>query len=331
MVKLAQAMTIVAVFAVLAIGLFLFNNGSITGQVTSQKELVTLAYVPGTVNAIPIVALRKGYFADEGLQIEEVRTSFVGYVFQELANGNIDVLTGGEVPGVFMALKGGEFSILATHEVSIDDQVMVSRKSANIKSVKDLVGKKIGVPFYSVSHYGVFKMLENEGLNSSSVIFIDTKPETMGSALSRGDVDTIFFSQPIPTRIQQSLGAEVTSFTPESKFVMNLYTSKRFNEKLETQKKVLRAMLKAEKFINENNQEAIEIVAKETSIEVPTLTALWPKLNLHVAEFSEVNLMEEEANWAIQNKFVPVTNIPNFTQLNNPIALREVLAEQAKQ
>ncbi|MFH0713528.1 MAG: ABC transporter substrate-binding protein [Candidatus Micrarchaeota archaeon] len=329
MKALAQALLVGLILIV--VGAVLFLPGlSLTGKVTaSNTEVVKFAYVPAQFNAIPIIAMRNGYFADEGIKIEEIRTSFVGYVFQQLATNEIDMITGAETPGVFMALKGGNYKIIATHEISTNDETVVMMKNKNIKSIRDLAEKKVGTVLYSVVHYNLWNILEKNNVSPKAVTMIDISPQTMASALSHGDVDAIFSYEPVPNKIIAAFGDEVSSIVPPSNMEMNLYVSRQFAEKTATQKKMLRAMKRAENFIKTNPDEAIAILAKETEIDETTMKKLWSKMQFELREFNSSARMTEIARWAIDNNISASRNIPNFTALNAPAPLREVLAEQA--
>ncbi len=313
-----------AIFAVL--GFALFNADSKTGLVTAkQSQTLKFAYAVGPYNAIPIIALRKGFLAEEGFKIEEVRVSFIGYVFQQVSENQIDALVGAETPAVFAAMKGVKYEILATHEENLNDLVLVYRKDSGIKGISDLQGKKIGLPFTSVSHYNLWKNLIENNIDPAKVSLVDMAPQNMASALKHGDVDAIFTFEPVPSIIKQGLGEEVGQFTPPSKWMMNLYSSKTLAN--ESKKKIINAFLKAEKFIKENKKEAIAIVAKENSLSEETLEKLWPLWDFHIKQFTGTKVMTEQANWAIQTKLVNASKVPDFSTMNNPLPLSQAVSE----
>ncbi len=326
-----KIVAVAAIIAVVALGGFwLLQNQSPTGHVVAtQPETVKIAYVPAPFNAMWIVALRKGFFEQEGLKVEETRASFVGYVFPQLVTGDVDVLSGAETPGTFVALKGGAYKILATDERNTNDLVLVSRADANVSSIRDLVGKKVGMSLTSVAQYNLWRMLEKEGIDPKSVNFTEVPPQNMGAALSKGDVDAIFTWEPVPSKIIAGLGDKVASLTPESAWFMNIYVSKQFAGRKNTQEKLFRALLKAQVFLKEHPAEAISIVAKETNLDEKTLSTLWNqgKWTFKLEEFKDASMMQQEAQWAIDAGLVQPTAIPNFTEFADSEVVRKLLKE----
>jgi len=326
-------MLAVVVIVAVAGAVWFVQNGQTTAQAVAKQshpETVRFAYVPAPFNAVPIIALRNGYFADEGLQVEEVRASFVGYVFQELLDGNVDVLSGAETPAVFMAFKSSEFRIIAKHEENKNDLVMVTRTESKINSVRDLVGKKVGLPFTSVCQYNLWKLLRENGVNYTAVQQVDLAPQNMASALSHGDVDAVFAWEPTPSKIIEGLGSQVSSFTPDSSWMMNVYVSKQFSTHTDTEEKFLRALLRAQEFLIANKTQAISIVANETNLDLGTLSALWGHWKFNVTEFNDAEVMVGQAVWAKEIGLVNVTGIPDFAAMVDSVVVREVLDEANK-
>ncbi len=312
-----------------------FVDSALVSQVLAERysgpnavEKVSLAYVVAPYNAVPIVALRKNFFVEEGLAVEEVRASFVGYVFQGLVDNQIDTLFGAETPGVFVALKGGKYSILAKHEQNSNDLTLISRKDSEIASIKDLVGKKVGLPFTSVSHYHLSRLLKESNIDQSKVIFVDLAPQNMASALDHGDVDAVFVWEPISSKIISGLGPKIDFFIPQTSWMMNVYSSKKFGENKNAQEKLLRALLKADKFIKENPQEAIQIVAKEINLDYATLEKIWSRWDFTLEEFTESQVMQDQAQWVVSAGLVNSTKIPDFQSMVDSQAVRQVLAQR---
>lgn len=341
MEKLAQALPFVLVIALLGVaGLYLAQSPASPATayaLASRMERVSLGYVPGPFNAIPIVALRKGFFAEEGVQVEEVRASFIGYIFQQLAGGKLDLITGGETPAVLMALKGGDFTILAKHLDRTDGggsngtMRIVARTDSGIRSINDITGKRIGFPFFSVSHYNLWRLEQENGIEPSTVTEVDISPQNMAAALGRGDVDAVYIWEPVPSRLISGLGAQVRAFTPPARFTIDLYASKPLSQRKGVEVKVMRALLRAQQFLREHPDEAIAIVAKDTAMDESTLRSLWNDWQFNLTTFAsgDIDLLKKEAAWAIENRLVNDTRVPDFSTLVDSGPLREALAHGA--
>ena len=65
----------------------------------------------------------------------------------------------------------------------------VARNGTGIRSPRDLVGKKVGVPFESVSHYKLLKALKVSGVDPGQVKIYDMTPQDIASALKWKELD----------------------------------------------------------------------------------------------------------------------------------------------
>ncbi len=324
--KLARAMLVVVLVAA-GVLLVAVQQGVFTGAAVAQRETVRFGYVPAPANAIPIIALRKGFFEQEGLRVEETRASFAGSIFQQLANNDLEVMSAADMPAVFLALNGGEFTIIAQHERSNNDEALVSRTESNITRLEDLAGKRVGLSFTSIAQYNLYQRLKEKNVSNDAVTIVDLAPQNMAAALSRGDVDAIFTWEPVPTKIVQGLGGKVSSLTPNTTMLMQIYASKQFSQRAEAQKKFLKALLRAQEFIRENPGEAIKIVAKETALDEETLSKMWGKWKFEVTPFKDAKIMAEQARWAIETNLTPPgTKIPDFAARVDSQPLAEALA-----
>ena len=78
-----------------------------------------------------------------------------------------------------------------------DGTAMVVRKDSSIRSVRDLVGKKIAIPSrYSNQFLMIFKGLRDQGLGLKDVKFVEMPPPDMPAALQTRSVDAVTSGEP---------------------------------------------------------------------------------------------------------------------------------------
>ena len=70
------------------------------------------------------------------------------------------------------------------------------RKKDNIKSIADLKGKTIAVPFATTSHYCLLRYLNSQGMSESDVKLLDMDTNSAYAAWKRGDIDAAWVWQP---------------------------------------------------------------------------------------------------------------------------------------
>ncbi|WP_138753324.1 ABC transporter substrate-binding protein [Paenibacillus sinopodophylli] len=112
------------------------------------------------------------------------------------AAGGIDLGLAGSVPVAIGLANELPYSVYFLHDIIGDNEALAVRNSSNINSVKDLVGKKIAVPFGSTTHFSLLSALKQEGVDPASVSILDLQPPDIVAAWQRKDIDGAFVWQP---------------------------------------------------------------------------------------------------------------------------------------
>ena len=137
------------------------------------------------------MALKKGYYQQENLDLTVVRGSGSADSAKKVDLGQAEVGIS-DAPTVITAItKGADLKIVAVVYDKAGNNAFF-RKSANIRSPKDLIGKKIAVP-PADSHrvlWPAFAALNN--LDPKAVTLVNVKPEGKQAIVASGDVDAAF-------------------------------------------------------------------------------------------------------------------------------------------
>ncbi len=99
----------------------------------------------GGPNAGFAAALGEGYYKDAGLDVTIVQGNGSGNTAQLVANGRAQLAYADAVAVSQLIAKGAPMKVVSTIYQSNPNEVMALKKTG-IKSVKDLKGKKVGVP-----------------------------------------------------------------------------------------------------------------------------------------------------------------------------------------
>jgi NitT/TauT family transport system substrate-binding protein len=137
------------------------------------------------------LALKKGYYKEEGLDLTVLRGSGSGDAAKKIDLGQSDIGIA-DAPTVLTAIsKGANLKMVAVVYDKAGNNVFF-RKSANIKSPKDLIGKKIAAP-PADSHrvlWPAFAALH--GIDPASVTLVNVKPEGKQAIVAANEVDGSF-------------------------------------------------------------------------------------------------------------------------------------------
>ena len=135
--------------------------------------------------------------AETGYKINWVKFGGGGDVIRAMSSGDVDVGEAGSSPIAAAASQGLEIKLFwILDDIANAEQLVVSNASG-IKTVADLRGKKIAVPFVSTAHYQLMYALSEAGLSSKDVELLNMRPPEIAAAWERGDVDATFIWAPV--------------------------------------------------------------------------------------------------------------------------------------
>jgi NitT/TauT family transport system substrate-binding protein len=171
---------------------------------SSAQTKGKLGYMKIVDNAAMFMAMEKGFFKSEGLELETVPMAGGAVIVQGVTSGdlqfgwtNVISLYQANVEGFdFRLVAGGATNVRAKNETHAI-QVL---KSSPIKSAKELEGKTIAVnTLNNIVHLMAMAWLDKNGASSAKVKFVELPFPQMLAALSGGRVDAISVHEPFAT------------------------------------------------------------------------------------------------------------------------------------
>jgi len=213
------------------------------------------------------IADKRGFFQEEGLQGEFIRIN-PGVAIQALVTGEIDYYTvlG---PAVAAAIRGVPVKLVAAY-VPVAPTALIARPE--IKSVPELKNKTIGVNAYGGALEGMARlMLRHFGIDPDKEIkFLATGPlDSRFGAMKQGLTHATLGSPPIDF-LGKKMGFVVLTRANElfSFPVSGLIASaKKIKERPDEIKRVIKAGIKANRYIRQNRDGALPIMAEWLKID----------------------------------------------------------------
>jgi taurine transport system substrate-binding protein len=180
------------------------------GAAFAQQKEVTIAY-QDMLDPYRYAQETKELEKATGYKINWRQILGGGEVIKAMASGAVQV---GEIgsAGIAAAVSRGEplevFWIL-------DDigsaEVLVAKNGSGINSVKDLKGKKMGVPFNSTTHFHTIVALEQAGVNPKDVQILNLRPPEVRAAWQRGDIQATWIWNPVLAEVKKDGKVIMTS------------------------------------------------------------------------------------------------------------------------
>jgi NitT/TauT family transport system substrate-binding protein len=183
------------------------NQATNTGGL--EKKDIKVGVLPVLGVAPFYIALNKGYFREEGLNVTPE-------VFKSGADA-IPAMTGGSIDAVFTnyislfsaQAKGvAKFRVIAEASNSAPNSFGIYvMPNSPLKDTKELAGKKIGVNApNNIATVLVNETLKSAGVDTNTVQFVIAPFPNMGGLLEKGDVDAAMLPEPFETQLSIQLG-----------------------------------------------------------------------------------------------------------------------------
>jgi NitT/TauT family transport system substrate-binding protein len=209
-------------------------TGAIALPAWSQTTKIVFGFTAVTDFASVFVAAEEGYFKKRNLDVELKFIPLNSTIPAALQSDSLQI--GGPTPSVFLqAVDGGlDLVVVAGGGVTSKSNTgfgLVARAGSGIKSAKDCVGKKIGVPGLGAFLHVTFRAwLKANGVDYKQVNFVEASFPQHGDLLRGGSIDAVVTADPFMSRVTDSgvgyVASLYTTFLPEGNHTI-LYVAKR--------------------------------------------------------------------------------------------------------
>lgn len=170
------------------------------GAAAQAETTCRLAYTAKVHYAPQILALKKGWFTAPDVKFAAVDLGMSTGISatEALVSGSADVAVTGDVPAIIALASARPCVLVCSYGGGEDMHSIIVSQKADIKTISDLAGKKIGVHFGSGTHGGINLFLKKHDL-LSSVTLVNTPQKNLTEALISGSIDAFAASEPSPT------------------------------------------------------------------------------------------------------------------------------------
>jgi NitT/TauT family transport system substrate-binding protein len=212
-----------------------------------------------------IVAIHRGFFKEEGIDLELIR--IVPTLAHHALLLNEIQYHGLADSGLRLAARGAPLKAIF-YGADRPMYYLVGKK--DIRTVAELKGKKIGVStFGGTSDLSARLLLQQHGIDEKNAVLLQFGSEsTRVGALKAGAADAIIVPVPAVAILKQEGYREIAFVGDAVEFASNGYTTtdKRIKENSQEVKKVVRSIYRGLRFAKENPEETIKIIEKEWKI-----------------------------------------------------------------
>jgi NitT/TauT family transport system substrate-binding protein len=251
------------------------------GPAAAQPELKTLDVYTSRDPQLACqveLGLEKGFFKAEGLEVSIKYLSGGGEIPPAMAAGSIKVAMAAHNNALNLIARDFPVRIIGTINDISGAMGLAVRNSLNVRSPKDLEGKKIGTFVYGGTMDFLAKMSARHGVDRAKLQVVNLQPPDLAPAFARGDIDAALIWEPHLTRTTRHGGTVVltgaqASF-PDKKETYRLwglpiviFAPQDFVEKNpNTVVAYLKGLAKGHDFLMNNRAEALDILTRKLGI-----------------------------------------------------------------
>ena len=210
----------VAIAGVLAV-LVVFGATAASAPAGRQAAVTITVNTLPIANALPMdLGIKKGFFAEQGIEITKRTLQSGNDVVLALQNDNGEIGYLGWVPMMIARTQGIKLTAVAASEVEGTNETdnwqnILVRGSSSIRTPADLAGKTIAVnALKGVGEVMIKAALKKVGVDPNSVRLLALPFPAMRSALNNGQVDAIWTPEPFLSQVLSDGGRTVMAPGP---------------------------------------------------------------------------------------------------------------------
>lgn len=242
--------------------LCLFVSLSLGHRFVSAENIVVSLVTPSAAYMDHFVAIEKGYFREQNLNVEYIRAGG-GVATPALLSGELHLSTSAG-SALSAALRGGPVKIVYTN-LSKPSYKFISTRP-EIQTLKDLIGKKVAInSFGDTQHLALLLLLKKYHIPSTSVLFIAMgRNETRFAAFKTAAIDATLLLPRDVLQVGQSKGAVLADIGKEIQLIWSgaATSNKLLAENRGLVERFLTGAIKGREYARRFKDQTLAVVAK---------------------------------------------------------------------
>lgn len=167
---------------------------------SAQALDVTVAYQTSAEPA-KVAQADNAFAKASGAKVDWRKFDSGASVVRALASGDVQIGNIGSSPLAVAASQQVPIEVFLLASQLGSSEALVVKKS--IKDPKDLIGKRIAVPFISTTHYSLLAALKHWGIKPGQVQIVNLQPPAIIAAWQRGDIDGAYVWAPAVNELEK--------------------------------------------------------------------------------------------------------------------------------
>jgi NitT/TauT family transport system substrate-binding protein len=268
------------------------------------------------------IGMNKGYFAEQGLEMEPIVFTSGIPLMQALSGGSVDVAIMGAVISNFPSRGVGKVFLI--NDIEYNTAMLFARPETNAKSIKDVKGQKITTVKGTTAHVFLHTALKDNGIDSNKdVAIVSMDMAGAVTAFISGAAPFVCTWAPFHVQIREKVpGAVMLSsakeFYPNAAIIGGwVATNKFYDEKKDVLRKIVKAWVKANDELVGKPDESLKLIHAKAYSNIPfgDIQASWVAQKCETSK-DWVKLYQDGtvAKWIgqVERVFVEIGSIGNW-------------------
>ncbi|ADU73467.1 NitT/TauT family transport system substrate-binding protein [Acetivibrio thermocellus AD2] len=231
-----------------------------------------VGYLASPGHVLYFVAKEKGFFEEEGLDVELFLFTNSGEGLNAISSGKVDVGSFGTAAPLTFISKGTDFVIFGGQQTEGHGIVALPQKAKELTDLNSFKGKTIATVRLATGDVIFRAALSEAGIDWKNELTINEldSPAAVLEAVKKGSVDAGIVWTPF-IKLGEKQGLEIVKYSGE---LVKMHTccrqvalSSNIKENKEDFVRFMAALIKAYKFYMENQDETVDIIAKYAKVD----------------------------------------------------------------
>jgi NitT/TauT family transport system substrate-binding protein len=267
---------------------------------------VKFAWNPNPQTAQVDVAIKNGLFKEAGLDVKVIAFPTGREALEALMGGQVDFAYMAEFPVATAVLRQQKLKIIADLSRYRGQRIISSAKTLDLKSAKDLAGKKLGTTLGTNVEFFTYRLLAQIGAKAT---IVNAGPADLLPAVVRGDIDAAIMFPTFFGAAKKALGDDYRELISDLYVLHMVITASQavMEKNPAVVDKFVAALVKADAALKADAAGAEQAVVANMKgvMPLPALQEMWKEMEFKVQLDRDLPvLLSDEAKWIVDRGMV---------------------------
>lgn len=303
-------------------------------SVKADAQPVKICRMHSMLSALLFIAEAKGFFKEQGLNPTFDKVTNAKICQDMILAGKSDYMAIADGPLTYLGSSNHPIKILAMIQTNPETSIF-ARRDRGVSSFPDLKGKRMAYLPGTISLFFLKRIMKQYDLRRADIQLTPMQPPTMAAALTGGAVDAISIWEPWGTQAILSAPDNIINLTAPEIYQAEVFfagSEHAIRTQPEVPTKILKALIKSQTFIGENEEEAFKILSDAIVFEPTALRRLWKQYR-HKVQLDEGPLKLLRDNFELlrdEDSTMKDVPIPNFRSYVIPTFLESIEEQRVR-